>query len=319
MRRSVWPGPQVVLVAVAILACLISGGSHAQDAADGSAEASQEEPAWIIYEEGVHHLRNREYGEAMQAFRRAISVRGGAFPEAEAGIGRIFSAENQIDLAARQFRRALEQKAFFYVPAQEYVVRYELAELHRNRGVEGRYDYQAALEAIVADDQSFSDRDNRSLRRGYRRTLEDDGVDRLLVLYRLEEDFTRRAHHLLGEHYLAGRNFSTAADHLMYATLMVFSTAIEEVRRGDPGYQFEAVAGFLDRLEREETVRAYLEEAEAYRILYHLATAVYGADISSRTPQDIWAIIAEEDAAGQWARMARRQLDDPRSDRYVDY
>ncbi len=317
MRRTAWPGHSAVLAAVVILVCLISGRSEAQDGADGAAPAEQ--PAWIIYEEGVHHLRNRDYGEAMQAFRRAIRVRGGAFPEAEAGIGRVFAAENQIELAARQFRRALDQEGFFYVPAQEYLVRYELAELHRNRGVAGRYDYQTALEAVVAEDPSFSDPENQSLRSAYRRTLENDGIDRLLVLYRLEENFARRAHHLLGEHYLASRNFSTAADHLMYATLMVFSTAIEQVRRGDPGYQFETLSGFLNRLKREQAVRAYLSEAAAYRILYHLGTALYGADITSRTPQQIWRIVADQDAAGQWAEMARRQLTDPRSDRYVDY
>ncbi|NBC28414.1 MAG: hypothetical protein GVY29_00300 [Spirochaetes bacterium] len=282
-------------------------------------EGSDSGVPWIVYEQGVQQLRERDYGLAMQSFRRAIQLRGGAFPEAEAGIGRVFAAENTVQLAERQFRRALDQEQFFYVPAQEYAVRYELAALYRNRGSEGRFDYEAALKEIVADDPSFSDPDNQNLRSAYLRTLRNDGINRLLVLYRIQENFARRAHHLLGEHFLASRNFDTAAEHLMYASLMVFSTAIEEYRRFNPSYQFETLSGFLSRLGRREEIRSYLEQADAYRTLYSLGTALYGADLARETPREIWRVLADRPEAGRWASLASQQLADPRADRYVVY
>jgi len=282
-------------------------------------EGSESGVPWIVYEQGVHQLRGRDYGLAMQSFRRAIQLRGGAFPEAEAGIGRVFAAENTVQLAERQFRRALDQEQFFYVPAEEYAVRYELASIYRNRGSEGRFDYEAALKEIVADDPSFSDPDNQNLRSAYLRTLRNDGINRLLVLYRIEENFARRAHHQLGEHFLASRNFVTAAEHLMYAALMVFSTAIEEYRRLNPSYQFETLSGFLSRLGRREDIRSYLEQADAYRTLYSLGTALYGADLGRETPREIWRVLADRGEAGRWASLASQQLADPRADRYVDY
>jgi hypothetical protein len=300
------------VAAVVILPLLTGLSVHAQEGSDSSVP-------WIVYEEGVQQLREREYGLAMQSFRRAIQLRGGAFPEAEAGIGRVFAAENTVQLAERQFRRALDQEQFFYVPAEEYAVRYELAALYRNQGTEGRFDYEAALEEIVADNPSFSDPENQNLRAAYLRTLRNEGIDRLLVLYRINENFARRAHHLLGEHFLASRNFDTAAEHLMYATLMVFSTAIEEYRQSNPSYQFETLSGFLSRLNRFDTIRGYLAEADAYRTLYSLATALYGADLAPQTPREIWRILTERPEAGRWGEMASQQLDDPRADRYVDY
>ncbi len=318
LRLPRWVLAAAVIILIHAVAGLGLAQESAEDAAETAAQAAGDGPAWVVYQDGVQQLRARDLGAAMEAFRRAIRLRGSPFPEAEAGIGRVFSAEGQTDLAERQFRRALANSDAFDIPHTAYSVRYELAELYlmqeRNRRA-----YQEILTAIVEDDRSFSADENQSLKRAYRDTLQRAGINRLLVLYRLEENFAGEAHRRLGEHYLESRNMAPAADHLMYATLMIFSTAIAEYRRENPSYEFSTLSDFFARIERHEAIRAYLSRSRLYRILYNLGTSLYGADLGSQTPRQLWRFLAAREDAGRFGRLAGAQLRDPSLERAVVY
>jgi cytochrome c-type biogenesis protein CcmH/NrfG len=300
-----------------------SAGSSeaAADEAPSTRAAPGEDPAWVVYEEGVAHLRSRELGAAMESFRRAIRLRGSPFPEAEAGIGMVFSSEGQSQLAERQFRRALDQAQAFDIPHEAYRVRYLLAQLYFDQ-IRNRRAYQETLSSVVEDDASFSAPENESLKEAYRETLIEEGIDRLLVLYRVEENFAREAHRLLGEHYLDSRNADPALEHLLHAVLMIFSTAIDEYRRENPAYEFSTLQDFLERIARHEAILDYLDRSRAYRVLYNLGTAFLGVAPRAETPRDIWRLLVAENLPGGAARErvgrpAQAQLRDPRLDRAI--
>lgn len=300
MTRHRLPALRRIAAATALVIALIGVSGASQ-------EAPEAQPPWVIYQEGLQQLRDQELGPALESFRRAIRERGGAFPEAEAGIGRVFAMEGQLDLATQQFRRALDQEAFLYIPAQRYAIRYELAELHDLSGAPRLY--RETLEELVAENPSFSDPENASLRASYLDTLRENGIDRLLVLYRLEENFARQAHALLGYRYLDDQRYDAALEHLTFASLMVFSTVIDELRRFEPEYEFETLSGLFARLERRSRLREYLSgDAEAYRLLFRLADALAGADPQPGTALEIYRFLAETPDAGQWSGAARRRL-----------
>ncbi len=278
--------------------------------------AAQSEPAWVSYERGQQAFRAGEFGEAVRAFRRAIE-HGGPYPEAEAGIGEVYLIEGSLSLAERQFRRAIQQRGALSVPEDEYRLWYRLAEVYRLQ--ENLRAYELSLLEIVENDERFVADEYSGERDGYRRVIREDGLDRLLVLYRQRDDFARRAHALLGEHYLRIGNYTRALEHLLFANLKVLTEIIELERERDPRYEFSAVGELLDRVEPQREWREYLAATGIYRSIYYLGSALYGDDPSLATPWAIWGIVAEREVAGEWALRAQEQIADPELEPLIDY
>ncbi len=288
----------------------------AMAAAPGVRVYAENEPAWVTYERGQRALREGEFGEAVRAFRRAIE-RGGPFPEAEAAIGEVYLVEGSLNLAERQFRRAIVQRGALRVPEEEYQLWYRLAEVYRLQ--ENPRAYELALLEIVEDDEWFVSEEYAGEREGYRRVIREEGLDRLLVLYRQRDDFARRAHALLGEHYLRTGNYGRALDHLVFANLKILSEIIETELGRDPGYEFRTVSQLLERVEGRREWQEYIAETGLYRTIYYLGSALYGDDPSLATPQQVWGIIAARRAAGEWGIRAAEQIEDPELEPLIDY
>lgn len=287
------------------------------------------EPAWVMYRRGLHLLDERDLGTALREFRRALSARR-PFPEAEAGIGRVFRGENNYSLAERQYERALEQADSFYVAETEYSVRYELADLYRLQSEWMRY--QEELRAVAERNPQFSsdhDPPYRTLVPGVltRAPLEDrppePRLDILLTLYRLEENFAYRAHRDLGEQYLANQRYDAAIPHLSFAVVAALSTLVEELRRDIYGYEFETTQGLISDALAVERLRAYIEDTELFRALFRLSGALYGFDGAGSpggVPVEIWELLqAFPGAGGEWALRAERAMSRPRTALNVDY
>ena len=311
-------------LAVLILLTVLSVSLFAQET---GAEAGGE-PAWVTYRRGVHALDSRDFGEALRNFRDALAVRR-PFPEAEAGIGRVFEAEGNAQLAGRQYRRALELSDHFYVAEDEYAVRYLLAELHRNR--ELWMQYQRELEYIVEQNPQFRPDHDPQYRRLIpnvltRPPLEDrppePRLDILLRLYRLEENFAYRAHRELGEVYLRNGRAAPAVEHLSFAAVAALSTLVDELRAETYGYEFTTTAQLITDALELERLRRYLSSAEAdlFRVLFRLSGALLGEDPTSDVPAGIWQLLRSfPDAAGEWAVRADRAMERPETSMNVDY
>jgi tetratricopeptide (TPR) repeat protein len=278
----------------------------AQEENDGQERA--EEPAWLSYQRGIALYRDGQYGRALELFRRAIAT-GSPFPEAEVGVGMVFEAEGSYDLAIRQYETALENRQFFRIEEEAYAVLYQLAEIH---DLQADYPaFQRRLNEIVADDELFTQDQYENLRSSYRRTLSREGLNRLIVLYRQENQFALRAHRELGAFYVRSGRYEEAVDHLLFATLKTLSVAISALREEIFEYEFTTIEQFLIDIEGHSRIEEYIDHTELYRTLYFLAGGIYGADRTSDEWQRIWSLLAQTDEAGQWQERASQQLQNP--------
>ncbi len=315
-------------LAVVILLTALSGSLFAQE----TEVETNGEPAWVTYRRGVHALDSRDFGEALRNFRDALAVRR-PFPEAEAGIGRVFEAEGNWELAERQYKRALERSDHFYVAEDEYAVRYRLADLYRNREI--WMQYQRELEYIAEQNPQFRPDHDPEYRRLIpnvltRPPLEDrppePRLDILLRLYRLEENFAYRAHRELGEVYLRrNQRFAPAVEHLSFAAVAALSTLVDELRRETYGYEFTTTRELIADALEAERLRRYMgpEQSDLFRVLFHLSGALYGlggAGTPGPVPRQIWDLLrAFPEAAGEWAVRAARAMERPETSMNVDY
>src|SRR5690606_26315010 len=101
-------------------------------------------------------------------------------------------------------------------------------------------DYEQLLQRVLADDEHFnSDADfDSNLRRNYRDSILNRGLDRSLVLYRIPDSFSLAAHRRLGIFYVQTGRYSEAVDHLIFAVLKSFSRVIDEYRSRTLDFQF---------------------------------------------------------------------------------
>ncbi|MFP4205564.1 MAG: tetratricopeptide repeat protein [Spirochaetota bacterium] len=289
------------------------------------AQEDDGEPAWVTYQRGLRALEERDLGAALERFREALSKEE-PFPEAEAGIGRVFMAEGNVRLSIRQFERALEHTESFYVAESEYAVRYELAELYRQQ--ERWADYEETLASIAERNPQFSPDHDPELRRLVpevltRRRAEgrprEPRLDTILTLYRLDANFAYRAHLELGERLIDGGRYDEAVDHASFAAVAALSRLVEELRRRHYDYEFESVRQLLEDALEAERLQRYVEEAEVFRALLRLGAAVWGTDPSSNVPEEIWEVAAAfPDVGGEWAQRAARALERPETAAYVD-
>lgn len=265
----------------------------------------EERPAWLALEQGHRSFDQGAFGDALRSYQSALAE-AGIMPEAELGIARVYAAQADDVLAIRFYRQTLEQEDQFDLPELAHIARYELAEIYRRqRRPEA---YEETLLQVVAEDALFTDPEEEATRDQMRDVLLSEGLDRLLVLYRLQELFSTEAHQRLAEHYVEGGR-DIALEHAMFAVVKILSEAISVYRERYFDYEFESVVEFHRRLERQPLIREYLQDAGLYRSLYYLARSVENYQPRSGVAREIMAtIVALGESAGPWAGRAQRFL-----------
>lgn len=262
-------------------------------------------PAWLLLEQGHRQFDQGDFGAALRSYRDAL-VEAAVMPEAELGMARVYAAQADDLLAIRYYRGALEQERQFAVPELRYQGRLELAEIFRRRREPELY--EELLLEIVAEDTVFSSPEEEATREQMRQVLLSEGLDRLLILYRLDELFSVEAHQRLAGHFLDGGR-DAALDHALFAVVKILSEAIDGYRERNFDYEFETLLGFMDRLEGEPRIQDYLRQAGLYQSLYHLGRAIDLYRPRSGVGREVLTDLLEiGEPAGRWAGMARRYL-----------
>jgi tetratricopeptide (TPR) repeat protein len=282
--------------------------------------AQETEPAWLVVERAELLLVEREFGLAIQSFRRALDLAPDD-PEALFGLGRAYKAVGDLSVAEDYFARALEHRADFTVGATALLVRYERADIYRTRRDFARY--EAELFSIVAEDTAAEDTaaedtaaedtagDADGLVPGnLHAVLNSRGLDRLLVLYRLDETGATRARGMLAELLVGLGRYEAAAEHAAFAVVQSLSTLIGVALERDPTYEFSTVTDMWERVARYAHVREYLASATLLHDLYYLGAAYWGE--RNDTAFAIWRTLASLDPDGRWGDLARRRIADPR-------
>ncbi|MCG8481099.1 MAG: hypothetical protein MI724_18540 [Spirochaetales bacterium] len=289
--RSVLP-----VLFVAIISLIDPLDASPQSAGDSTVA----DPAWVYFRraELLSHAAaggEQDYARALRLYSRALELQP-IYPEALIGIARIYRAEADLVLAETFYREALDQAAHLDVPDDEYALRLELARMYDQIGEER--DYRTMLLSVVNRDPVFVGRDDNNQREAMLELLLRRGLDRVLVLYRLDFPQSLDAHLQYGR-YLVQRggqsDIDLAVEHLLFGVVEIASRAVEAIIERRFDYQFESVASFLQTADLHPEVAAYLQNHAFEATLRDLADVL---DMSS-------LVGAEAAAAG-----IRRNLDE---------
>jgi tetratricopeptide (TPR) repeat protein len=231
------------------------------------------------------------------------------FPDAEYWIGEAYRVEGELGIALKQYEKAYEQRDLLETPGFDLAILYKIVDIHRVR-----QEYTAMEERlleILQRDTLWSQDSSSFVRTAMMRTLENDGVNRFLTIYRYNNQDVERSHRLLGLYYLALGRHNRAVEHLLFAFLIQNTVMIEDVL----GSQFDFIFSSLDTLipttSRRPELASYIEEVEYYKTMYYLGSALNG---SGRLPpaRELWSFISRRgDAAGEWSVRSASQLRRP--------
>ncbi len=275
-------------------------------------------PGWLVLEKGKQLFDASEYGDAMYHFRKARERLGGS-PEAEYWIGRVFEAEGEYSLAARQYQAAIEKRQLLLVPGHELGIRRRVAQIYfTTRDFAG---YESELEAIIAYDSRLRNDETEIvldpqtigdvlIRRGY---------DKLLELYRVEDYGALEAYYDLGVYEYRTGFFETAVEHLAFAFAITHTVVINHLIELDPEYRFATLPELLRKANGVRLLVDYLYDVDAFGQIYALAAALYqsGETVKRELAEELWRIVREYDQRDWWSEKAIRQLQSPFTDDFM--
>lgn len=293
------------IIAFAALVTMLLIG--AQVVAQALPASASHDPPWLLLELGKRAFREKDFGQALDYFRSSIA-KGGVTPEAEMWIGRVFEEEGELDLAENQYRRALSDSSQFQIPGQATAILYDLARIYYNTNQYGKY--QVVLKRIVGKDTRFSDTKEAFTRQAMVRVLKTNGMNKLLVLYRLHDKQSLQAHSDLGTlDYRTGR-YSDAILNLTFSTVTILTVTIDAFKTKDPGYGFSTVDNLLSMATKNTRVNAYVSSTNFFRDLYYLAAALYAGGSEERS-ESIWKAVVKWSPKDVWYRRSVAQIRKP--------
>lgn len=238
-------------------------------------------PAWISFERAEEASRegpDRDYAEALRLYSQALAVQP-LYPEAHAGIARLYRTEGDVAMARRHYERALEQSRAFQIPDEEYALRIELAEMYLQTGA--TEDYRNALQRVINRDPVFAGIDGSLQREAMRDRLHESGLNRVLTLYRLDFPQSLEAHRHYADYLLqqgSTEDTARAVEHLLFAVVEIAGRAVDAIIDREFDYQFTSVADLLLTARRFPEVQRYLDESDFLGLLLKLAAALDETD-----------------------------------------
>lgn len=271
---------------------------------------AQPTPDWALIERAHVALADRELADALKLFREARNLRD-VFPEAEWGIGLVYEAEQNFPLALRQYERALENSWALEFPGKAVHIQYHRARVHWL--MEDFIRYEQSLREIV----NIQTEELEWILTNGRRVLLTSGVDRMLTLFRLDQDASFLAYRELGS-YLLVHGRDSALDYLLLAFLQAATPMVSYLQKIDPLYEFQNLDILLDDIHEAEG-QEFVESVQLYQISYYLALAIRNFDFSSPSSQELLVFLSNRNDSGRWALLAREQLEQAFTPTLIEY
>jgi hypothetical protein len=148
-------------------------------------------------------------------------------------------------------------------------------------------------------------------------TLEANGINRFLTLYRYNGAESMDAHRLLGFYYYASGRHNRAQEHLMYAFLIQNTIIIDEIIRREYDFTFTTLEALAARIKGNPLLVEYAEKSEYYKTAYYLGASLFagGKTTSARV---IWNFLSNQSHIGEWQPRALAQLAAPFVERALE-
>jgi len=270
------------------------------------------------------------------------------YPEAEYWIGEVYRVEGELSLALIQYRKAYEMRDLFENPGFGGELLYKISDI-----LLVRQDYnemQRVLNSIIDNtDTLWANANNarpentsglNSVSLSYNlasasfasqamtRTLENDGINRFLELYRYNNTAVEKAHRRLG-FFCAVTGRPMAQQHLMYAFLIQNTIIIEELARHQFDFRFTTLnenrenqarnlAELAQAISKNALLLSYIEEVEYYKTAYYLGASLFRNGKSTVVRNHFWEFLASQPQAGEWHNRAVLQLRNPQFEPIVE-
>ena len=230
------------------------------------------------------------------------------YPEAEYWIGEVYRMEGEFGIALAQYQKAYNDRELMENPGFGIEILYRIADIRRLRREHG--EMARALDDILKADAFWSRESfNRS---NLLRSLENNGINRFLLLFRHNEPAMEKAHRYLGLYYYESGRHDAATGHLLFAFLIQNSFIINAMIQSQYNYSFTSLESLMNDISRRRDLLGYVEETEYYKTLFFLANSLYG--INRRAPaREIWTFL-RDNTRGEWQGRAASQLANPRLD-----
>lgn len=263
------------------------------------------EPAWVVAERADAQADAGEYGEAIRLYRSIVIEQPNSVV-ANLGLARCYEATADLDLALEHLQIAA---AVAPNDATVGAIRLRMAQIYRTKQLFKQY--EESLLTVAGSDPALQDTEFANLPQRLRTTYAQNGVDRMLVLYRSDYTYATPAHAELAVFYVQSGRYEAALEEALISVVATASTIIEELIRRDPLYEFDSLAETINAAEEDEALVTYLDRSTLYRDLYYLAAATYGAaTIPLSRAVSVWSILAEL-PGGIWTRRAVAQTRSP--------
>ncbi|MCL1928439.1 MAG: hypothetical protein FWG07_06585 [Treponema sp.] len=230
------------------------------------------------------------------------------YPEAEFWLGEVYRAEGEFSIALSQYQKAYDQKALLENPEFGREILYRIAGLRQLRR---EYTEMAKiLDDILKTDTLWS-RESFA-RSNLLRSLETNGVNRFLLLFRHNEPYVEKAHRTMGFYYYNSGRHERAVENLLFAFLIQNSVIIDALLHSQYDYTFTNLSNLMNDIGRRRDLLAYLEEIEYFKTTYFLANSLYAVNRRSAA-RELWTFL-RDNAGGEWRGRALSQLNNPRLD-----
>jgi len=279
-------------------------------------------PQWLKMEQGIKSYDEGQLGSALSIFR-TIAEDDPQYANVHMWIGHVFTAEGEYIAAMEKYKDALSDERNFFPQSERINAYYSLAEVARR--LEDWDSMRTYLQAVV--DEAEIDPLPAERVEAMRNKFLNEGPDKLLELYRINDKPVRAAYEQLGLLALQQENYRSALQNLLLSVTTSLSLAIEVLQDRDPEYvfvQYEMNPGLELFFTRNTAlllkdsidvphIKEYFNSVGLYRQLYLLALAMLANDAEDGAKK-IWTLVAAHPEAGKWANLSRNQLGSPSLD-----
>jgi len=262
-----------------------------------------------------------------------------SYPEAEYWIGEVYRVEGELSLALTQYRRSFNMRELLEDSGFSVTLQYKISDILRvrqeynvmERELQSIIDVHDTLwanseirEAPPAAASSnrgtpavpYAQASASFARTAMTRTLENEGVNRFLELYRYNNSTVEQAHRLLGFYYALSRR-QPAQQHLMFAFLIQNTVIIEEVKRRQFDFVFSDLSKLAEEINKNALLLSYVEEVEYYKTVYYLGASL-NQNGKASAAQSLWDFLAVQPQAGEWQTRSVVQLRSPHLEPLVE-
>jgi tetratricopeptide (TPR) repeat protein len=276
------------------------------------------------YAAALEALRELYYRVPRESFNNSATAALNAlaalsdYPEAEYWIGETYLAEGELGLALSQFQKALGMRNLFENPGYATELLYKIAEIRRVRQEYTEME-RVFLSLLSADTLWSSDGQNNAnqtgnsspfVKQAMTRTLENNGIDRFMTLYRYGNGESAQAHRFLGFYYYGSGRHARAQEHLMFAFLIQNTVIIDEVIRRRFDFSFTTLEALAAEINSNSLLGEYVERNEYYKTAFYLGNSLYGNG-KTAAARSVWSFLATQSRAGEWQTRAQAQLRSP--------